>query len=283
MKIKLLSCSLVLASAAVLSGCSVPKNVAYFQDTETSAILAAANPQPITIKPDDKINIIVKTKDPAISDLFNLPVYSTRIGQQTGQSINGTGARIRSYSASGSEGIAYYTVDPEGNIDFPVLGKIHVEGMTRPELAGYIKGELAGRDLAKDPTVVVEFPATGVNILGEVMQPGRYDLNRDRINVIEAISLAGDMTISGQRQNVKVIREEEGKVKSYVVDLTNMEKSLASPGYYLQQNDIVYVEPNEKRKRETTVNGNNALSTSFWISVGSLLMSAVTTIGVFVK
>ena len=132
MKIKLLSCSLVLASAAVLSGCSVPKNVAYFQDTETSAILAAANPQPITIKPDDKINIIVKTKDPAISDLFNLPVYSTRIGQQTGQSINGTGARIRSYSASGSEGIAYYTVDTEGNIDFPVLGKIHVEGMTRP-------------------------------------------------------------------------------------------------------------------------------------------------------
>ncbi len=155
--------------------------------------------------------------------------------------------------------------------------------MTRPELAGYIKGELAGRDLAKDPTVVVEFPATGVNILGEVMQPGRYDLNRDRINVIEAISLAGDMTISGQRQNVKVIREEEGKVKTYVLDLTNMEKSLASPGYYLQQNDIVYVEPNEKRKRETTVNGSNALSTSFWVSVGSLLMSAVTTIGVFVK
>ena len=146
--------------------------------------------------------------------------------------------------------------------------------MTRPELAGYIKGELAGRDLAKDPTVVVEFPATGVNILGEVMQPGRYDLNRDRINVIEAISLAGDMTISGQRQNVKVIREEEGKVKTYVLDLTNMEKSLASPGYYLQQNDYVYVAPNKVRQANSKYNQNNA----YKLSVTSTIVSAASVI-----
>lgn len=264
-----------------MTSCTVPKNVTYFQDTDSSVILEAAQSQQITVKPEDKLTIIVKTKDPAVSDLFNLPSYSSRIG--TNGATSGTGTQLRAYTGATTEGIASYTVDSKGDIDFPVLGTIHIAGMSRAEVAGFIKGELMGRDLVKDPTVVVEFLNTGVNILGEVMTPGRYDMNKDRLTVLEAIALAGDLTITGQRENVKVMRENNGQITTYVLDLTNGEQLVKSPGYYLQQGDVVYVEPNKMRKRSTTVNGNNALSVSFWVSVASLLTSVVTTIAVFIN
>ena len=155
--------------------------------------------------------------------------------------------------------------------------------MTRAELAGYIKGELMGRELVKDPTVVVEFLSSGINVIGEVNRPGRYDLNRDDLNILEALSLAGDLSITGQRKNVKVIRVEDGQVNTYTLDLTDAGSLMKNPAFYLQQDDVIYVEPNNMRKRQTTVNGNNALSTGFWISVASLITSAVTTIGVFIN
>ena len=145
--------------------------------------------------------------------------------------------------------------------------------MTRSEVAGFIKGELMGRDLVKDPTVTVEFLNTGVSVMGEVLAPGRYDMNRDNITILEALSLAGDLTIQGKRDNVMVIREEDGQLKTYRVDLTNGQQLMSSPAFYLKQDDIVYVEPNGVRKRQTTVNGNTALSASFWVSVASLLTS----------
>ena len=162
---------------------------------------------------------------------------------------------------------------PDGDIDFPVLGKLHIAGMTRSELAGYIKGELMGRDLVKDPVVTVEFLNTGVSVLGEVKQPGRYDMNVDELTILDAIALAGDLDIQGQRENVKVVRREADGLHTYQVDLTDMRNLVASPAYYLQQDDIIYVEPNGVKKRQTTVNGNTALSASFWVSVASLLTS----------
>ena len=155
--------------------------------------------------------------------------------------------------------------------------------MTRAELSGYIKGELVGRELVKDPTVLVDFLSTGISVLGEVSRPGRYDLNRDDINIIEALTLAGDLTINGQRENVKVVRIEDGKVNTYVLDLTDAASLVKSPAFYLSQNDVIYVEPNAQKKRSSTVNGNNALSVSFWVSVASLLTSVVTTIAVFIN
>ena len=154
--------------------------------------------------------------------------------------------------------------------------------MTRSELSGFIKGELMGRDLAKDPIVTVEFINMGVSVLGEVKNPGMYDINQDRISLVEAISMAGDLTLQGQRDNIVVLREENGNVKTYRVDLTNFKDLSQSPAYFLQPGDVIYVEPNDMQKRQTTNNGNNVLSTSFWISVASLLTSVVTTIGVFV-
>lgn len=280
MKMKNTAFSVLVTMALLLpAGCKAPKDVSYFQDAES--IINVAGKQPIKVRPEDKLSIVVKSKDPAVSDLFNLPVYSQRVG--TGGVSAGNGTTVRNYNPSASDGISLYTVDPAGCIDFPLLGKLKIEGMTRSEVAGFIKGELMGRDLVKDPTVTVEFVNAGVNLIGEVTVPGRYDLNTDHLNLIEAIALAGDLTINGRRDNVRVLREENGKINVYTVDLTNLKNIAASPVYYLRQNDVVYVEPNDKRKRESSVNGNNALSTSFWISVASLITTAVTTIGVFVQ
>lgn len=280
MKMKNTAFSVLVTMALLLpAGCKAPKDVSYFQDAES--IIDVAGKQPIKVRPEDKLSIVVKSKDPAVSDLFNLPVYSQRVG--TGGVSAGNGTTVRNYNPSASDGISLYTVDPAGCIDFPLLGKLKIEGMTRSEVAGFIKGELMGRDLVKDPTVTVEFVNAGVNLIGEVTVPGRYDLNTDHLNLIEAIALAGDLTINGRRDNVRVLREENGKINVYTVDLTNLKNTAASPVYYLRQNDVVYVEPNDMRKREATVNGNNALSTSFWISVASLITTAVTTIGVFVQ
>lgn len=267
--------------ALVTTGCSVPKDVAYFQDMDSTTILETVNRTPIVVKPGDKLSIIVKTKDPELSALFNMPIYSSRVGQ--GSSVNGNNAQLRSYGGQSTEGVASYTVSPDGDIDFPVLGLIKVGGMTRAEVGAYIRGELVGRQLVKDPTVAVEFLSAGVNVMGEVTTPGRYDLNRDDINVLQALSLAGDLTINGERKNVKVIRVENGKVNTYVLDLTDGASLVKNPGFYLQQDDVVYVEPNAQRKRSSTVNGNNALSVSFWVSVASLLTSVVTTIAVFIN
>ena len=276
----------ILLPSAILLGlsaasCTAPKGVTYFQDMENMAVVQNTHVQLIKIRPEDKLSIVVKTTDPEISNLFNLPVYSNRVGSST--MTNGTGTSAMNYTPNVSEGIANYTVAPDGTIDFPVIGKVKVAGMTRSELAGFIKGELMGRELAKDPTVIVEYLSTGVNVLGEVLNPGRYDFNRDRLTVVEALSLAGDLTITGLRDKVHVLREEDGQLKNYTIDLTNASEMVKSPGYFLQQNDVVYVEPNDMRKRQTTVNGNNALSTSFWISVASLITTAVTTVGVFIR
>lgn len=269
-----------LASAviALMSACSTPKDVSYFQNSETVFEQAAVNP--IKVIPGNKLYILVKSKDPAVSEMFNLPVYSSRIGSNIAGRANAS--NTTDYLPPSNDGIATYTVDEKGCIDFPLLGSLKVQGMTRSELAGFIKGELMGRQLVKDPTVTVEFVNSGFNVLGEVVSPGRYDMNVDKINVVEALAQAGDLSLNGERKNVKVIREDNGKLVTYTLDLTDLAQISSSPAYWIQQNDIIYVEPNDIRKRQTTINGNSALSTSFWISVASLVTTAVTTVGVFV-
>lgn len=265
----------------MLTGCSAPKNVTYFQDTENAKIWQTVQETPIKVRPGDRLSIVVKSKDPVVSDLFNLPVYSNRLGSQ--MPSTGNSSTLRMYSGPAGEGVSFYTVSPDGTIDFPVLGDLKIEGMTRSELSGFIKGELMAKNLVKDPTIIVDFLNVGINVMGEVVRPGRYDLNSDRITILDALTLAGDLKISGQRENVRVLREENGQIASYIVDLTDANALTQSPVYYLQQNDVIYVEPNKMEKRNTTVNGNNALSVSFWVSLASLLTSVVTTLGVFIK
>lgn len=273
---------LVCAGTALLmlSSCKAPQNIAYFQNEEM--IFPIAQQEQFKLQPGDKLNIIVKAKDPMVSELFNLPTYSQKLG--TSSSTNSaSGATSQIYRGVMSDGVSSYTVTPQGMIDFPVLGMLKVAGMTRSELAGFIKGELVGRDLVKDPTVIVEFLNTGINVLGAVNTPGRYEVNVDSYTLLEALSVAGDLQIGGQRENIKVLREEDGSIRVYTIDITDLKKAAESPAFYLRPNDVVYVEPNDMMKRSSTINGNNALSTSFWISVASLVTTAVTTIGVFVK
>lgn len=260
------------AMFALALGACTPKNVTYIQDFNEDVVIENATRSAMKVQPEDKLSIIVHSKDPELAALFNLPVVTNNVSYVNTSMTSGNGTTMRNYS--GAQGISAYTVSPQGTIEFPVLGTLNIAGMTRNEVAGFIKGELMGRNLIKDPTVTVEFLNSGVSILGEVRSPGRYDMNRDNITILEAIALAGDLTIQGKRENVKVIRETpEGKINVYQIDLTAGNNLMESPAYYLKQNDVIYVEPTDYKKRETTVNGNSALSTSFWISAASLLTS----------
>ena len=258
-----LALAILTIGVTLLSSCKAPKEVVYFQDLkpgESEVKLPAM--QAITVQPEDKISIIVNSRDPQLTDLFNLP-YVTR---QLGQSAN-------TYTVGTSQGVSGYTVDANGEIDFPVLGKIYVAGKKREEIATYIKNELMRENLVKDPVVTVEFLNLCVSVLGEVNTPGRFSIDRDRLTVLDALSMAGDLTIYGNRGKVMVLRQEGGMQRVYGIDLTSGEQVYTSPAYYLQQNDVVYVEPNNVKARQSTVNGNNVRSTSFWISLASLLTS----------
>ena len=264
---------LVLVLAVVASSCTTPKNVGYFQGSENAGVyeIAVVENKAIKVEPFDKLSITVTCKDPALAQMFNLLVFTNSTAQRSG--FNGT-VDIKDYSIGYNDGINGFTVSADGTIDYPVLGKIKVEGMTRDEVAAFIKGEIVGRGLIKDPVVTVEFLNVGVSVLGEVNSPGRYDLNADVIPITEALSLAKDLTIQGNRQNIKVLRKEGDNIRTYVVDITDTKNLLSSPAYYLKQGDVIYVEPNDIRKRQTTANGNSVTNVSFWISVASLLTSA---------
>lgn len=263
----------VLVFACIASSCTTPKDITYFQDVENAEIfeIAAAQNKTIRIQPFDKLSIIVSCKDPALAQMFNLQVITNNSTQRSG--FNGS-EDYRNYNIGLSEGISGFTVSAEGTIDYPVLGQLKVEGMSRSELAAFIKGEIMGRGLIKDPVVTVEFLNVGVSVLGEVTLPGRFDLNVDQMTLIEALSLAKDLTIQGNRKNIKVLRKEGDKIQTYVVDITDAKGLVQSPAYYLKQGDIIYVEPNDIRKRQTTNNGNSVMNVSFWLSVASLLTSA---------
>ncbi|MDE5841305.1 MAG: polysaccharide biosynthesis/export family protein [Muribaculaceae bacterium] len=260
--------------ACIVSGCSTPKNVAYFQGVENAEVLEYVVPTAnlIKVQPFDKLSIIVQSKDAALAKLFNLNVVTNGASQRTPQS--GTGSDFRDYTIAYNDGMSAYTVSADGTIDFPILGVLKVEGMTRGEVAAFIKGEIIGRGQIKDPVVTVEFLNTGFSVLGEVHRPGRYDLNKDVLTIVEALSLAGDLTIQGQRENIKVIRQEGDKTITYMVDISDSKNLLQSPAYFLKQGDVIYVEPNSIRKRQTVANANNVMNASFWLSVASLITTA---------
>lgn len=252
---------LICATAALaMWSCSTPKDVTYVQDLKEGTYTISNMTGSIKAVPDDKLSIVVNSKDPALAALFNLPIQAQRVGARTQSSMES------------NMGTSLYTVDAYGNIDFPILGEVHVGGLTRSEIAREIKEKLIAANLIKDPTVTVEFANVGINVLGEVSSPGRYAMTRDRVTLLEGLAMAGDLTIYGERTNVAVMRENpDGTTSVYRIDLTSADDIYASPAYYLQQNDVIYVEPNAYRKRMRQANGNTTLTASFWISVASFL------------
>lgn len=256
---------IVISMLLLLSSCT-PHKIAYLQDIGSGVSSGNIARIPIVAQPEDKISIIVNSKNPELADMFNLPVMTHRIGQPMNNSYN--------YNQQ----VSSYTVDSNGNIDFPILGEIHIGGMKREDIASYIKNELVRKNLVKDAVVIVEFLNLGVSVSGEVNHPGRFNIDREHLTLLEALSMAGDLTIYGKRDNVLVIRRENGVEMHYRVNLCESNSLYSSPVYYLQQNDIVYIEPNEVRARQSTLNGNNVRTASFWMSLASLL----TTLGVLI-
>ena len=267
--------AVLVAAIVMIWGCSTPKNIAYMQDTYDESVIQAIRSNPIRLKPMDQISVIVNSRDPQISAMFNLPYFTRRLGES--QSLTGSSGNIS--SSTSSQMISGYTVDHAGYIDFPVLGKVNVGGRTRTETADYIKELLVESNQVKDPVVTVEFMNLGFSILGEVSRPGRYRIDRDEFTILDAISLAGDLTINGQREDVTLIRDYgTDQEKFYKIDLTNTAGTFSSPAYYMTQGDIIYVTPNEKRRRESTVSANSAFTPSFWISLASTVTSITSTI-----
>ncbi len=254
-----------MVAMALMAACSTPANITYFQDTEQAdgaEIVAVKN---IVLQPNDMISIIVNAKTAELSALFNLPYTTHRIGQNNNASISG----------SSNSQISGYTIAEDGTIDFPTLGRIKVAGMTRQQVAKTIKDELRNQGQVNEAVVTVEFMNLYYQVLGEVARPGRYPIGKDGMTVLDALGTAGDLGIQGNRENVKLLRNENGHQKTYTLDLTSTRSMIYSPAYYLQQDDVIYVEPNDFKKRQSTVNGNNVRSASFWLSLGSFVTSTI--------
>lgn len=249
-----------------LASCSTPKDVTYFQDAKFLDGMAVQAEQQLRLRPEDKINIVVNSSNPMLEQQFTLTTMNSNY--VLGSSVS---PKTTVGGTNGSGQMVAYTVDEQGTIEFPVLGKISVGGKTRKEVAQYIQSRLIARELVNDPIVTVEYVNMGVNVLGEVNKAGHIDINKDHFTIVDALSRAGDLTINGNRRNVLVTRQVEGQNKVYTIDMTNMQSMLQSPAYYLQQDDLVYVSPNDKRKREANATGNTFNTPAIWISIASLL------------
>jgi polysaccharide export outer membrane protein len=210
----------------------------------------------LTIQPQDMLSIVVSSKEPELALPFNLPAVS----------YQGAGEL-----SMGQQRILTYTVNKDGDIDFPVLGKLHIEGMTRNQLEQFVKGKIIAENYIKDPVVTVQFVNFRLTVNGEVVRPGTYEIKGDHITLFEALSMAGDLTIYGRRDNVKVVREKNGNRTVHEVDL-RAANVFDSPVYYIQQNDIIYVTPNGYRANQTN-NAGQAQQISLWVSIASFLTS----------
>lgn len=244
----------------LFTSCNTSKKIIYFQDVEANTPVTVPPPKDIAVQPKDQISIVVSSKDPELAALFNLTRVQYRAGTITQNSTNTNGE------------ISGYTLDDAGAIDFPVLGSLTVAGMTRSQIAALVKHRLIEENLVNDPVVTVEFMNLSFSILGEVKTPGKYSISKDNITLLEAISMAGDLTIYGKRDAIFVIREEKGERVTHGVDLRSCE-FFKSPVYYLKQNDVIYVQPNNVRAGQSTLNENSVKSVGLWISIGSFLTS----------
>ena len=256
----------ILSAAALLLGLAACnpetyKKINYLQDVTDNTSMSMKMNRGIIIQPQDQLSIIVTSRDPRMATAFNLSVSTF----YTGTELSVSGA---------SQHITGYVVSNEGNINFPSLGPLYVAGLNRWELQDLIKDRLADEGLLKDAVVTVEFLNFKVSVLGEVAAPGTYSVTGDKITILQALALARDLTIYGQRDNVQVIREQNGKRQIYVLDLTSS-SIFESPAYYLQQNDVVYVTPSKVRAGQGEINENYFKSGSFWISLASISMTTI--------
>ncbi len=240
---------LAFAVICLLTSCGSPKNVTYFQNREILDSAVKGNLVDARIMPKDVLTIIVSTTNMAAAQQFNLVT-------PTSQSM-----------------LQNYLVDNQGKINFPVIGELKVGGMTKTEAEQMIQEKIKPYlTESENPIVTVRMSSFSISVLGEVNSPGTFTVDREKINVLEALSRAGDLTIYGKRDNVTLIREDSLGKKIYHSLNLNDANIVNSPYYYLQQNDILYVEPNKTRARSSKIGAD----TSLWLSATGILISLAT-------
>ena len=246
----------LLASLVLLGGCSGSKEVAYFQNIDSVSLAASRGLYDAKIMPKDELTITVNTIDPTASAPFNLSVSNSV----------GTSGQL----ASGSGSLQGYLVDNDGNINFPKVGVLHVVGLTKNQCQDLIRSKISSYfNVNENPIVTVRMSSYRVTVIGEVGSPKVVPVTTEKINIMEALASCGDLTIYGKRNNVILIREDANGEKSYHRLNLNDANLLNSPYYYLQQNDMVYVEPNSVKAKNASIGA----STTLWLSAVGIVTS----------
>ena len=239
----------------LLAACTSYKNVPYLQNPEAVNDLEGTLPlYDAKIMPKDLLTIVVSCTSPELVAPFNLTVATQNnaaLSYTTTQPV-----------------LQQYLVDNDGNINFPVLGELHVGGLTKKATEQMIVEKLKPY-ITETPIVTVRMVNYKISVIGEVARPGTFTISNEKVNILEALAMAGDMTVYGLRDDVKLIRENaNGKQEIIPLDL-NKAETILSPYYYLQQNDIIYVTPNKAKARNSDI----GTSTSLWFSATSILVS----------
>ncbi|MEI5983702.1 polysaccharide biosynthesis/export family protein [Sphingobacterium sp. PU5-4] len=240
---------------SLFSSCASRNDLVYFQQDSTSLNTAFELNAP-KLQPGDILTISVTADDIRATTPFTL------VNAYQSGSLQSTNPFIPTY-----------TIDENGEIDFPKLGKLKLQGKTRLEATSFIRNQI--KPYIVDPGVNIGIQNFRVTVLGEVVKPGTFTIDNDRVSILEALSLAGDLTINGVRKNILVVREENGQKSEYRIDLTQRQ-SLNSPIYFLKQNDVIYVEPNGAKIQSSKYTQN----TSIFVSIAGLI---ITIIAVIVK
>jgi polysaccharide export outer membrane protein len=247
-----LAVSLLVMVTLIFSSCGSRKNMVYLQpdSTQISTIYEQYVPK---IQTSDILTVVVTAADPKVTAPFNplSTMATSNLTQQVDLALRPT-----------------YTVDDSGDIVLPMLGKVRVGGLTRIQAIEKIRVELG--QYIKDPGVNINFNNFRVSVLGEVARPGSFIMPTERVTVLEALGMAGDLTIRGVRENVLLIREVDGHKSMHRLDLTQ-QNTLNSPYYYMAQNDVIYVEPNKSQINNSKLGAN----TNVIISIASLLITVI--------
>ena len=243
-----------ILGALLLASCATNKRAAYIQQVQTDIPTAIEQDYQIRIKPLDRLTVTTNSKDPELAAPFN--------AASSYNSLNG----LSSYSSSSNGNLQILTVDKEGKIQLPIIGEIDCDGLTRNELAKKIENTIRENGMVHDPIVITQFADVKFSA-----RPGQFSITKDRISLFDALAMAGDLTIYGQRENVALIREENGMRTVHYFDLKNPD-ILTSPYFYLQQDDVVYVTPNKYKAQAGEINQNR----SFYISLVSVAVSVAT-------
>lgn len=254
---------LCLFAVQMFTSCVSDKKMIYLQGaTQTYALPKEIGKAfELSVQPDDQLAISVSSKDQELIQRFN---NNTLIG-------GGNNGMTGTNTVNVTSGVSYFHVDMAGNIEFPIFGTIHVGGMKTGEISAMIQTRMKDEGYINDAVVNTKVMSFKVTVMGDVKTPGTQTYQGERLTVLEALGKAGDLNNSARREHILVIREEDGKRTAYDLNLLDQESVFNSPAYYLQQNDVVYVQPNKSQR----VKGSTSYT---WLSVGSTVVGMVVSV-----